>query len=58
MSFEELDFNERTEDLGAQEVLGFEVEEEDNESARLISMHDFSEFGDEAIDGGTYSFFE
>lgn len=58
MSFEELDFNERTEDLGAQDVLGFEVEEEESDSARLISMHDFSEFGDDAIDGGVYNTFE
>lgn len=58
MSFDELDFNEKTEDFGSQDVLGFEVEEEDNDSARLIAMHDFSEFGDDAIDGGTYSTFE
>lgn len=55
MSFDELDFNEKIEDSGAQEVFSFDVEEEENDSARLISMHDFSEFGDDSIDGGSYS---
>lgn len=55
MPFDEIDFNEKNEGSDVQDVFGFDVEEEENESARLISMHDFSEFGDDSIDGGSYT---